>query len=145
MPGIANVFFRSSVRQPYKFHGLVFLLSNQTVGRQIFGQIPQVLYSSVTSAPFSQQRQKEEAKEGWEYARLFTTKFHAKQRKTHMVRRRLWLRKMITTNPDSEPLFTFQSSRDNIADTGDDKEDGSNKSGRIPTSYAPRMYITFKG
>ena len=53
---------------------------------------------------------------------------------------------MITTNPDSEPLFTFQSSRDNVADsTGDDKEDGSNKPGRIPTSYAPRMYITFKG
>ena len=36
--------------------------------------------------------------EGWEYAPMFTMKFHAKERKVDLFRRRRWHRRMV---PDS--------------------------------------------
>jgi hypothetical protein len=35
------------------------------------------------------------ATEGWEYAPLFTMKFHATERKMDLVRRRRWHRRMV--------------------------------------------------
>ena len=37
--------------------------------------------------------------EGWEYSKLFTTKFHPKERTFDMVRRRRWNRKLISDIP----------------------------------------------
>lgn len=88
-----------------------------------------------------QEKIREEAKEGWEYARLWGSKFHFKQRKIDLVRRRLWLRKMVTSNPDAEPIFTFTEdlhlSNENLDQTGQ-------KAGQIPAFYSPRMYITYR-
>ncbi|EDO36863.1 predicted protein, partial [Nematostella vectensis] len=41
------------------------------------------------------------AKEGWEYAPMFTMKFHAKERKMDLVRRRRWHRKMVQEDPSA--------------------------------------------
>lgn len=41
-----------------------------------------------------QQRPDESEREGWEYASLFGWKFHLKQRKTDLFRRRRWRRRM---------------------------------------------------
>ena len=47
------------------------------------------------SPRFSFQKELEEfAKEGWEYAPIFTAKFHHKERKIDFVRRRRWHRRM---------------------------------------------------
>lgn len=90
-----------------------------------------------------QEKIREEAKEGWEYARLWGSKFHSKQRKIDLVRRRLWLRKMVTTNPDAEPIFTFTEDIHLSQDALD--QAGSQKAGTIPDFYSPRMYITYRG
>ena len=37
--------------------------------------------------------------EGWEYSKLFTTKFHPKERKFDMVRRRRHNRKLVSSVP----------------------------------------------
>lgn len=44
---------------------------------------------------FFQKELEEFAKEGWEYAPIFTAKFHHKERKIDFVRRRRWHRKMV--------------------------------------------------
>ena len=45
---------------------------------------------------FLYQKELEEfEKEGWEYAPIFTAKFHHKERKIDLVRRRRWHRKMV--------------------------------------------------
>ena len=89
-----------------------------------------------------EERQKKAAEEGWEYARLFTSKFHPKKQKMDMVRRRLWLRKMVTTNPESDPTFTFML--DDITGSKENIDSDYQKSDMIPRVYSPRMYITFK-
>jgi len=38
--------------------------------------------------------------EGWEYAPLFTMKFHFKERRVDLVRRRRWHRKMVAVTED---------------------------------------------
>jgi len=38
--------------------------------------------------------------EGWEYAPLFTMKFHFKERRIDLVRRRRWHRKMVAVTDD---------------------------------------------
>lgn len=38
--------------------------------------------------------------EGWEYAPLFTMKFHFKERRIDLVRRRRWHRKMVAVTED---------------------------------------------
>lgn len=89
----------------------------------------------------------EEAKEGWEYARLWSSsKFRSKGRKMDLVRRRLWLRKMVASNPDAEPVFTFTedvhaSDEDLTSKIGGAQQ----KAGTIPPFYSPRMYITYRG
>ena len=47
------------------------------------------------------------AGEGWEYAPLFTMKFHCIERKMDLVRRRRWVRKMISdkTTDITTPCF----------------------------------------
>jgi dysferlin len=52
------------------------------------------------------------AEEGWEYSRLFTTKFHLKQRTMDMVRRRRWHRKMVADNPDADAIFIIDPTSD---------------------------------
>ena len=54
------------------------------------------------------------AEEGWEYSRLFTTKFHLKQKTMDMVRRRRWHRKMVADNPDRDAIFIIDPSSDAI-------------------------------
>lgn len=48
--------------------------------------------------------------EGWEYAPLFTMKFHSKDRRMDLVRRRRWHRKMVadSTNFESGASCVFQ-------------------------------------
>ena len=45
------------------------------------------------------------AKEGWEYSPVFTMKFHAKERKMDLVRRRRWHRKMVQDDPSAPAVF----------------------------------------
>jgi len=76
-----------------------------------------------------EQKKKEEVKagEGWEYAVVFGEKFHLKERKKDMVRRRRWHRKMVNTIPGAPPLFA-------VPDEDDDKE---------PHNIMPRMFLSF--
>ena len=52
------------------------------------------------------------AKEGWEYAPVFTMKFHAKERKMDLVRRRRWHRKMVQDDPSAPAVFHIDSGGD---------------------------------
>lgn len=65
-------------------------------------------------------------KEGWEYAAVFSSKFHSRNRTRDMVRRRRWHRKMIQANPTAPAVFQI---------TGEGKE---------VTMMVPRMFITFE-
>lgn len=49
-------------------------------------------------------------KEGWEYSKLFSTKFHAKEQTTDTVRRRRWHRPMQPRDKtaDMNPVFIFE-------------------------------------
>ena len=55
----------------------------------------------------TQDQQALEASEGWEYAPLFNMKFHAKESKMDLVRRRRWHRKMKPVNPEEVTPCTF--------------------------------------
>ena len=50
-------------------------------------------------------------KEGWEYSKLFSTKFHAKENSTDTVRRRRWHRPMqpIDKNTDLTAIFRIET------------------------------------
>ena len=54
-------------------------------------------------------KQKEDVKrgEGWEYAPIFGMKYHLKERKLDMVRRRRWHRKMVNTVAGAPPVFAI--------------------------------------
>ncbi|XP_015759463.1 PREDICTED: dysferlin-like [Acropora digitifera] len=65
-------------------------------------------------------------KEGWEYAALFSSKFHSKSRTRDMVRRRRWHRKMVQTDATAPAVFQIG---------------GEGKQG---TMMVPRMYVTFQ-
>eukprot|EP00117_Sycon_ciliatum_P005571 scpid7068/ scgid9464/ Myoferlin; Fer-1-like protein 3 len=67
-------------------------------------------------------------KEGWEYSRLFSTKFHAVEKKIDMARRRRWHRKLTAQEDASAPLFYFPD-----ADDSD-----------VIHQVTPRMFMTFK-
>lgn len=71
------------------------------------------------------------AKEGWEYSPVFTMKFHAKERKMDLVRRRRWHRKMVQDDPSAPAVFHI--------DVGDDDDDKDKET----MMNAPRMFITF--
>ena len=55
-----------------------------------------------------QAKLEEKAKEGWEYSRLFSTKFHSLEQKIDLVRRRRWHRKLVASGAASAPVFFFQ-------------------------------------
>ena len=55
-------------------------------------------------------KQKEKAKqgEGWEYAPVFGMKYHLKEHKFDVVRRRRWHRKMVNVTPGALPTFKIE-------------------------------------
>lgn len=63
------------------------------------------LLASHTLAFSLQIRSEQLAKEGWEYSPVFTMKFHAKERKMDLVRRRRWHRKMVQDDPSAPAVF----------------------------------------
>ncbi|XP_047127416.1 myoferlin isoform X1 [Hydra vulgaris] len=65
--------------------------------------------------------------EGWEYAPTFTMKFHTKERKFDMVRRRRWHRKMVNITPGAPPVFLIPN---------DDKN-------KPPIQFMPRIFLAF--
>jgi len=46
------------------------------------------------------------AKEGWEYAAPFTSRFHATERTVDVIRRRRWHRKVVADDTSGEELPT---------------------------------------
>ncbi|XP_068709292.1 myoferlin-like isoform X2 [Montipora foliosa] len=72
------------------------------------------------------------SKEGWEYAPVFTMKFHAKERKMDLVRRRRWHRKMVQDDPSAPAVFHLD-----VGSSDDDDKDTETM------MNAPRMFITF--
>ena len=48
---------------------------------------------------FPQTKEDDRDPEGWEYSKLFTTKFHSKEKTFDMVRRRRWNRKLVSDIP----------------------------------------------
>ena len=57
---------------------------------------------------YFQSKEEKAAAEGWEYAPLFTMKFHHKERKMDLVRRRRWHRKMIAEDPRAPCFFKIK-------------------------------------
>lgn len=53
----------------------------------------------------------EDFAEGWEYAPLFTMKYHHKERKMDLVRRRRWHCKMVAETPGAPCFFQIKSSQ----------------------------------
>ena len=48
------------------------------------------------------------SKDGWEYAKAFTTRFHNTKRSFDMVRRKRWHRKLVREDPNApEPVFSL--------------------------------------
>lgn len=78
-----------------------------------------------------EKKKKEQAKagEGWEYAPVFGMKYHLKERKLDMVRRRRWHRKMVNTIPGKLPVFSIQNG---------DKD-------KPPFLFMPRIFMAFDG
>jgi myoferlin len=76
--------------------------------------------------------------DGWEYSKLFSTKFHLKEATTDSVRRRRWHRPMqpivSDENIDLTAVFQFKSSQ---------KEDGDVAKDSINLN-APRMFLKYK-
>lgn len=72
-------------------------------------------------------KQKTQSSEGWEYAPVFDMKYHIKERKLDMVRRRRWHRKMVNTKPGAPPVFSIPH------------ED----SDKPPVSIMPRMFLAY--
>lgn len=65
-------------------------------------------------------------KEGWEYAAVFSSKFHSKSRTRDLVRRRRWHRKMVQTDPTAPAVFKIS------------------EEGKQGIMMVPRMFITFE-
>lgn len=72
-----------------------------------------------------QVKEEQAAAEGWEYAPLFSMKFHAKERKMDLVRRRRWHRKMVSDGSGGNCFFRIAQ---------DDKKF---------SMISPRMFLTF--
>ena len=54
--------------------------------------------------------------EGWEFAKVFSAKFHTKEKKTDLVRRRRWHRKMVQEDPTAAATFVIDM-RSEVNDT----------------------------
>ncbi|XP_077992044.1 myoferlin-like isoform X14 [Glandiceps talaboti] len=77
-----------------------------------------------------EEKRKAELAEGWEYAPLFTMKFHTKERRMDLVRRRRWHRKMIAEGAQASAVFSM------------DKKKQSDAEGSVMAS--PRIFLTYK-
>eukprot|EP00058_Branchiostoma_floridae_P024963 XP_002610453.1 hypothetical protein BRAFLDRAFT_124267 [Branchiostoma floridae] len=75
--------------------------------------------------------------EGWEYAPLFTMRFHVKKRKMDMVRRRRWHRKMTAQDNSATAIFAIESNRMNPDDDDSDDED------EPKAVAAPRVFLSY--
>ncbi|XP_052821675.1 myoferlin isoform X1 [Octopus bimaculoides] len=78
-------------------------------------------------AKLKKEKLQKQAAEGWEFAPLFSMKFHAKERKMDLVRRRRWHRKMISKGIGGACFFR-------VAEDDSDKE---------VAMISPRMFLTF--
>ncbi len=58
----------------------------------------------------------EASKEGWEYSKLFSTKFHAKENSSDMVRRRRWHRPMQPKNSKTSLTALFHFEQNQVVD-----------------------------
>ncbi|XP_067936252.1 myoferlin-like isoform X2 [Watersipora subatra] len=90
------------------------------------------------------QKDKQKVSEGWEYAPLFNMKFHAKESKMDLVRRRRWHRKMVPTGPDVQACtFSFQDSDDSSSDSSSESSSGSDAKEKAIAGClaAPRMFL----
>lgn len=80
-----------------------------------------------------EKKQKELKKvgEGWEYAVVFGEKFHLKERKKDLVRRRRWHRKMVQANGGGagSPMFLIPD---------EDKDKPAHQ-------IRPRAFLAFEG
>ena len=90
-------------------HGTGALLEAKTWPISWYSSAHRYIYC-ITIAFRHQDRLMSEAKEGWEYAPLFNMKFHHKERKMDLVRRRRWHRKMVAETPNAPCFFQIQSS-----------------------------------
>ncbi|GAB1610572.1 myoferlin-like isoform X9, partial [Argonauta hians] len=78
-------------------------------------------------AKLKREKLEREAAEGWEYAPLFSMKFHAKERKMDLVRRRRWHRKMISKGIGGNCFFRISE----------------DESAKEVETISPRMFLTF--
>ncbi|CAF0722705.1 unnamed protein product [Brachionus calyciflorus] len=82
--------------------------------------------------------QKDIIKDGWEYSKLFSTKFHAKECSTDTVRKRRWHRAMqpVDKNADLTPVFRFETETKPSSDSESKSE--------VIKLNAPRMFLKYK-
>ena len=85
---------------------------------------------SIAKLNFSQKKRDIDP-EGWEYAKMFTTKFHPKERKFDMVRRRRYNRKLVSSVP-RPVVFRIKAEE---AAKGDKPGNEVNMAPRIITEY----------
>lgn len=64
---------------------------------------------------FLQPKSEKMQKEGWEYSTVFTTRFHATNRKMDLVRRRRWHRKMTQFVPSAPAVFHISTGSSEVS------------------------------
>ncbi|KAK2145131.1 hypothetical protein LSH36_700g01069 [Paralvinella palmiformis] len=90
----------------------------------------------------AEEKQLQEITDGWEYAPLFNMKFHHKERRTDLVRRRRWHRKMVADSPSAPCFFQVQTKA-----AGDERYRAALTAPRMflickkPCKYQLRAYI----
>ncbi|KAG1682548.1 Dysferlin [Nymphon striatum] len=83
--------------------------------------------------------------EGWEYAPLFNLKFHAKERRMDLVRRRRWHRKLVAEDTTAPLVFNMGEAKQKM--TGRIKQMiGMEKEGEGKQSVlsCPRLFLIYK-
>ncbi|XP_064630282.1 myoferlin-like isoform X1 [Lineus longissimus] len=90
-----------------------------------------------------QEEASKEAAEGWEYAPLFNMKFHAKERKMDLVRRRRWHRKMVAEGSGAGCFFNVSIEDPLNIPLRHAKRPLNKKDSDKQTMAAPRMFLTF--
>ncbi len=87
-------------------HYFITVKHSSHKSHQVF--LHRILFNFFFSFSFKDKEQKV-VSEGWEYAPLFNMKFHHKERRMDLVRRRRWHRKMIATDPKAPCFFELKS------------------------------------
>ncbi|XP_023242600.1 myoferlin-like isoform X2 [Centruroides sculpturatus] len=90
--------------------------------------------------------------EGWEYAPLFNMKFHAKERRMDLVRRRRWHRKLIAEDPSAPLVFNLaitpkktsivRKIMGSEASTSESKQ--TVEDAKLAMLSCPRLYLIYK-